>query len=60
MQEIRRSKRDRKEKDYGNDFLAYIVEDEPINYYDAIKSVDAPFWLEAINNELESIMSNHT
>ena len=60
VQEIRRSKQARKEKDYGNDFLAYVVEDEPVSYYDAIKFVDAPFWLEAINNELESIMSNHT
>ena len=59
VQEIR-SKQARKEKDYGNDFLAYVVEAEPVSYYDAIKSVDAPFWLEAINNELESIMSNHT
>ena len=59
VQEIR-SKRARKEKDYSNDFLAYVVEDEPISHYDAIKSVDAPFWLEAINNELESIMSIHT
>ena len=49
-----------KEKSYGNDFLAYIVEDEPVSYYDAIKSIDAPFWLEAINSELDSIMSNHT
>ena len=31
----------------------------PVSYYDANKSVGAPFWLEAINNELESIMSNH-
>ena len=60
VQEIRRSKRARKEKDYGNDFLAYVVEDEPVSYYDAIKSIDAHFWLEAINNELESIISNHT
>ena len=59
MQEIR-SKRARKEKDYSNNFLAYVVEDELVSYYDAIKSVDAPFWLEAINNEIESIMSNHT
>ena len=60
VQEIRRIKRARKEKDYDNDFLAYVVEDELVSYYDAIKSVDAPFWLEAINNKLESIMSNHT
>ena len=43
VQEIRRSKQARKEKDYGNDFLAYVVDDEPVSYYDAIKSVDAPF-----------------
>ena len=60
VQEIRRSKRAKKENDYGNDFLAYVIEDEPVSYYDAIKSIDAHFWLEAINNELESIMSNHT
>ena len=60
VQEIRRSKRARKEKDYSNDFLAYVVEDELVSYYDAIKSIDAPFRLEAINNEIESIMSNHT
>ena len=60
VQEIRRSKRARKEKDYGNNFLAYVVENELVSYYDAIKFIDVPFWLEAINNELESIMSNHT
>ena len=60
VQEIRRSKWARKEKDYDNDFLAYVVENELVSYYNAIKSVDALFWLKAINNELESIMSNHT
>ena len=59
IQEIR-SKQARKENDYGNNFLAYVVEDELVSYFDVIISVDAPFWLEAINNELESIMSNHT
>ena len=38
MQEIR-SKQARQEKDYANDFLAYVVEDELVSYYDAIKSV---------------------
>ena len=60
VQELRRSKQVRKEKSYGNDFLAYIVEDEPVSYYNAIKSIDAPFWLEAVNSKLDSIMSNHT
>jgi hypothetical protein len=60
VHEIRRSKLARKEKSFGNDFIAYIVEDEPVNYNDAIKSIDGSFWLEAINDELDSIMSNHT
>ena len=50
VHEIRRSKRARKEKSFDNDFIAYIVEDEPVSYNDAIKSIDRPFWLEAINN----------
>jgi hypothetical protein len=43
VHEIRRSKRARKEKSFGNDFIAYIVEDEPVSYNDAIKSIDGPF-----------------
>ena len=45
LQKIRRSKQTRNEKDYSNDFFAYVVEDELVSYYDAIKFVDAPFWL---------------
>ena len=40
VQEIRRSKRARKEKDYGNNFLAYVVENELVSYYDAIKFIE--------------------
>jgi len=51
VQEIKRSKRARKEKDYGNDFLAYSVENEFVSSYDAIKSVDALFgWKQLIMN----------
>jgi hypothetical protein len=60
MQELRRSKGTRTERNFGNDFIAYIVDDDPTCYSEAIKSIDAPFWLEAINNELDSIMSNYT
>jgi hypothetical protein len=60
VQELRRSKRARTEKNFGNYFIAHIVDDDPTCYNEAIKSIDAPFWLEAINNELDSIMSNHT
>ena len=31
VQELRRSKRARNEKGYGNNFFAYIVEDKPIS-----------------------------
>jgi hypothetical protein len=37
-----------------------IVDDDPTCYDEAIKSIDAHFLLEAINNELDLIMSNHT
>jgi hypothetical protein len=60
VQELRRSKRTKMERNFGNDFIAYIVDDDPTYYNEAIKSIDAPFWLEAINNELDLIMSNHT
>ena len=38
---------------YGNNFLISIVENEHVSYYDAIKFVDAPLWLEAFNKSLD-------
>ena len=38
-----------KENSIGNDFLAYIAEDEFVSHSDAIKYVDAPIWLEVMN-----------
>ena len=58
--ELRRSKRVRKETDFGKDFFTFLVGDDPLTYKEAISSPDAPFWKEAINNELESILPNHT
>ena len=58
--ELRRSKRVRKETDFGKDFFTFLIDDDPLTYKEAISSPDAPFWKEAINNELESILSNHT
>jgi hypothetical protein len=46
---LRRSERARKENSTGNDSLAYIVEDEFVSHSDAIKYVDAPIFLEAMN-----------
>ena len=58
--EIKKSKRPRKEKDLVVDFITYIVEDDPKTDNEAINSRDAPYWKEAINFEMKSIMINHT
>ena len=72
--EVRRSKRARVEKDFGPDFVtsylvdnevmdfvnALVMEDDPQTYDQAMKSVDAVFWKEAIQSELDSIMGNNT
>ena len=55
MQELRRSKQTREKKNYGNNFLIYIVEDEHVSYYDAIKFFDAPLWLEAFKKLLDYV-----
>jgi hypothetical protein len=75
--ELRRSKRMRKEKSFGPDFIVYLVEgsrdssckqkmispnvdSDPLTYEEAMKSQDAAFWKEAINDEMDSIMRNNT
>ncbi|KAJ0103510.1 hypothetical protein Patl1_06354 [Pistacia atlantica] len=58
--EIRRSKRVRKAKSYGDDYYVFLTEDDPQTYKEAMTSRDASLWKEAVNNEIESIMSNHT
>ena len=54
--EPRRSKRDRKEINLGDGFYTFLMDDDPRSYKEAITSRDAPFWKEAINSEIESIM----
>ncbi|KAD6118818.1 hypothetical protein E3N88_10089 [Mikania micrantha] len=58
--EPRRSKRQRIEKSFGPDFLTYIVEGEPQTYREAVTSLEGPQWKEAIKNEIDSILQNHT
>ena len=58
---MRRSKRTRKEYFfYGNDFQTFLVDNEPLNYFESISSFDAKFWKEAIKVEIDSIMKNNT
>ncbi|KAK4400061.1 Retrovirus-related Pol polyprotein from transposon TNT 1-94 [Sesamum angolense] len=59
-EEPRRSKRAKRAKTFGPNFLTYLLENEPRTINEALSSPEAPFWKEAINNEIESIMQNHT
>ena len=74
--ELRRSKRARIESSFGPDFVtsflvgdkssfeydacALTLDENPRSYSEAMSSVDSNFWQEAINSEIESIMSNNT
>ena len=58
--EPRRSKRTRTSKSFGPDFLTYLLEDKPQSFKEAMLSPEAPYWKEAINDEVESILQNHT
>ena len=58
--EPRHSKRAKTSKSLGPNFLTYILEDEPQSFKEAISTLEAPFWKEAVNSEIESILQNHT
>ena len=42
--ESRRSKRARTIKDFGLDFCAFTIEEDPLNLKEALSSLDADFW----------------
>ena len=54
--ESRRSKRTRVEKSFGPEFLTYLLENEPQNYEEAVKSSKRPLWKEVIKSEVDSIL----
>ena len=73
---LRMSKRMRKEKSFGPNFIVYFVKgsrdssykqkmilpniySDPLTYEEAMKSQDATFWKEAINDEMNFIMRNN-
>ncbi|GAU26739.1 hypothetical protein TSUD_317370 [Trifolium subterraneum] len=58
--ELRRSKRVRVAKDYGPDYAAYTLNEDPANLQEALSSMDADLWQEAINDEMDSLESNKT
>ncbi|KAL0551992.1 hypothetical protein IC582_011085 [Cucumis melo] len=59
-EKLRRSKRMRISKSFGPDFLTYLLENEHQTFKEAMSSPKAPYWKEAVNSEIESIMHNHT
>jgi len=59
-EDLRRSKRPRKEKSFGDNFYTYLVDNDPLTYSEAISSSDSSFWKEAIDVELNSILQNKT
>ena len=42
------------------DLMVYTWEEDPYGLQEALSSLDANFWKEAINDEIESIESNET
>ena len=58
--EPRRGSRIKKPKNFGPYFISFMTIGEPQTYKEAMTSREAPFWKEAINSEVESILQNHT
>jgi hypothetical protein len=56
----RRSKRQRTEKSFGDDFTVYLVDDTPKTLSEAYASPNAEYWKEAVRNEMDSILINGT
>ena len=48
------------QENFGPNFKVYLAERDPESYAEAMASHDAPFWREAIDDEMHSIMSNNT
>ena len=58
--ELRRSKRQRKEVSFGYDLYTCLIKNEPSSYFEAISFSDTLLWKEAIKTELDSILKNKT
>ena len=56
----RKSKRARVEKDFSPDYYVFNIEENPQNLKKALTSPDSIFWKEAVNDEMESLISNRT
>lgn len=56
----RKSKRRMTAKSFSDDYIVYIVDDTPRTIEEVYSSPDADIWKEAVQSEMDSIMSNRT
>jgi hypothetical protein len=56
----RKSKRKRVVKSFGEEFIIYLMDDTLTTIAKAYSSLDADSWKEAVQSEMDSIMSNRT
>jgi len=57
---FRRSKRQRKESSFGDDFYSYLVGNDPTSFLEATSAPDAKQWDKAIRTEIKSIEKYNT
>ena len=57
---LRRSKRQRVAKSFGDDFTVYLVDNTPTTIAEAYVSLYADDWKETVQSEMDSILSNET
>ena len=58
--EPRRSKRARTLTSFGEEFFTYLVECDPSSFMEAMNSSEFPFWKQAIDSKIKSIIENNT
>ena len=56
----RKSKRQRTAKSFGDDYIVYLVDDTPTTIEEAYSFPYADLWKEAVQSEMDSVMSNRT
>ena len=59
-EEPRCSTRQRKSSSIGPDFVALLLENDPQTFKATMSQSESTYWKEAVNSEIESILSNHT
>jgi hypothetical protein len=57
---LRRSKRHKTTKSFGDDFIVYLVDDNPKTISETFASLNAGDWKEVVRSEIDSILSNKT